>query len=168
MKSLLRSLLTTEECERRARTPWYESSMAKRALWFFQRTAPGEIRRITNPSMQRFLAGERALPHDGDGFVRCIGMSIELQRRKPAQVARLWFSKIRVGDDGRVDPDHRHETAKEARGNGAPDPSEPTVIAAAHRFAQRRLSHLREWRPEEKDLDALRSVVNSKAGKEML
>ena len=75
------------------------------ALWFFQRTAPGNIRRIPLPAMQRFLAGERTLPHDGDGYVRCIGMAVELRNRKPSAVHRVWFSKIRVQGDGRVDPD---------------------------------------------------------------
>lgn len=140
---------------------------SRRALWFFQRTGPGEIRRISNPSMQRFLVGERALPHDGDGFVRCIGMSLELHDKKPAQVSRVWFSKIRVGHDGRVDPHHRHEIAKLARPESAP-PEDPSVVAAGHRFAMRRLSHLGEWRPEERDLSALRAVVNTRAGKQML
>ena len=144
--------------------------MAQTALWFFQRTAPGELKRISNPSMQRFLVGERPLPHDGDGFVRCIGMSLEMRNRRPSQIARLWFSKIRVRDDGKIDPHHRHETAKLARqvdqvahGHGA-----PSVVVAAHRFAERRLSHLREWHPEQRDLDALREAINSKAGKVML
>jgi len=120
--------------------------------------------------MQRFLVGERPLPHDGDGFVRCIGMSLEMRNRRPSQIARLWFSKIRVRDDGKIDPHHRHETAKLARqveqvahGHGA-----PSVVVAAHRFAERRLSHLREWHPEQRDLDALREAINSKAGKVML
>lgn len=141
--------------------------MPRRALWFFHRTAPGEIRRISNPSMQRFLVGERALPHDGDGFVRCIGMSLELVERKPSHVARVWFSKIRVSADGRVDPHHRHETAKLALAEEHPKP-ESSVIVAGHHFARRRLSHLAEWRPEERDLAALRAMVNTKAGKEML
>src|SRR5438477_4026072 len=93
--------------------------MPRRALWFFQRTGPGEIKRISNPAMQRFLVGERALPHDGDGFVRCIGMSVELKSRKPAQVARVWFSKIRVREDGRVDPHHRPETIRLAQEEAA-------------------------------------------------
>jgi hypothetical protein len=131
--------------------------MARRALWFFQRTAPGELRRISNPSMQRFLTGERSLPHDGDGFVRCIGMSLELHRRRPAQVSRVWFSKIRV-----------HETVRVARASSPPSAADSTVVAAESRFAERRLSHLAEWRPEERDLTALRSVVNGRAGKEML
>jgi hypothetical protein len=42
------------------------------------------------------------------------------------------------------------------------------VVAAGHRFALRRLAHLGEWRPEERDLLALRAVVNTKAGKQML
>src|SRR5437763_5796139 len=143
--------------------------MSRRALWFFQRVAPGEIKRISNPSMQRFLVGERPLQHDGDGFVRCIGMSLELRDRKPAQVARVWFSKIRVRDDGRVDPHHRHETAKLARTETQhAAQAESSVVVAGHRFAERRLSHLREWRPEERDLLALRAVVNTRAGKEML
>ena len=143
--------------------------MSRRALWFFQRTAPGEIRRITNPLMQRFLVGERALPQDGDGFVRCIGMSLELQNRKPAQVTRVWFSKIRVSGDGRVDPHHRHETVKLAQKEARQiAQAGSSVVAAGHRFAARRLSHLGEWRPEEKDLAALRAVVNTRAGKEML
>ena len=143
--------------------------MSRRALWFFQRTAPGEIRRITNPSMQRFLTGERALPQDGDGFVRCIGMALELQNRKPAQVTRVWFSKIRVSGDGRVDPHHRHETVKLAQQEARQMVrAESSVVVAGHRFAARRLSHLGEWRPEEKDLAALRAVVNTRAGKEML
>jgi hypothetical protein len=143
--------------------------MSRKTLWFFQRTRPGEIQRISNPSMQRFLVGERALPHDGDGFVRCIGLSLELHNKKPATVARIWFSKIRVRDDGRVDPHHRHETVKlaqtEAQLLGQAGSS---VVVAGHRFAERRLSHLAEWRPEQKDLEALRAVVNTRAGKEML
>jgi uncharacterized protein YeaO (DUF488 family) len=136
------------------------------ALWFFQRTAPGNIRRIPLPSMQRFLAGERALEHDGDGYVRCIGMAVELRNRKPAAVRRVWFSKIRVGNDGRVDPEHRPRILREAtaagrRGHGP-------VVHAAHRFAERRLAHLAEWRPEESDLQALRHAVNGRAGKEMI
>ena len=143
--------------------------MSRKALWFFQRTAPGEIRRISNPSMQRFLVGERALPQDGDGFVRCIGMSVELQNRKPATVARVWFSKMRVSGDGRVDPHHRHETVRLAQEKARHlAPVESTVVVAGHRFAARRLSHLGEWRPEEKDLAALRAMVNTRAGKEML
>jgi len=143
--------------------------MARRTLWFFQRTGPGEIRRISNPSMQRFLVGERALPHDGDGYVRCIGMSVEVQNKRPAQVARVWFSKIRVNEQGRVDPHHRHETAKLARTEAEQMArAESSVVAAGHRFARRRLSHLGEWRPEERDLTALRAVVNTKAGRQML
>jgi hypothetical protein len=42
------------------------------------------------------------------------------------------------------------------------------VVVAGHRFARRRLSHLAEWRPEERDLVALRAAVNTKAGKQML
>jgi len=140
--------------------------MRRRALWFFQRTAPGEIKRISNPSMQRFLVGERTLRQDGDGFVRCIGMSLELRNRKPAMVSRVWFSKIRVREDGRVDPHHRHETAKLARSEQAE--SAGSVVPSENRFAARRLSHLGEWRPEERDLAALRQVVNTRAGKEML
>jgi len=143
--------------------------MSRRTLWFFQRTAPGEIRRISNPSMQRFLVGERALPQDGDGFVRCIGMSLELHGKKPANVSRVWFSKIRVNEQGKVDPHHRHETAKLARTEAQQVVhAESSVVVAGHRFALRRLSHLGEWRPEERDLAALRAVVNTKAGKQML
>ena len=143
--------------------------MSGRALWFFQRTAPGEIRRVSNPFMQRFLVGESTLLQDGDGFVRCIGMSVELQNRKPAQVARVWFSKIRVREDGRVDPHHRHETVKLAQAEALQlAQAESSVVVAGHRFAERRLSQLGEWRPEEKDLAALRKVVNTRAGKEML
>src|SRR3954462_7724744 len=142
--------------------------MARRTLWFFHRTGPGEIRRISNPAMQRFLVGESALPHDGDGFVRCIGMSLEVHKNRPAQVARVWFSKIRVKQDGKIDPHHRHETVKLARSDVQQSRAESPVVVAAHRFALRRLSHLGEWRPEERDLTALRAVVNTKAGREML
>jgi hypothetical protein len=143
--------------------------MSRRTLWFFQRIAPGQIRRISNPSMQRFLVGERALPHDGDGFVRCIGMSLDVHDNKPAQVARVWFSKIRVSSEGKVDPHHRHETVKLARTETQHVAhAESSVVVAGHRFARRRLSHLAEWRPEERDLVALRAAVNTKAGKQML
>jgi uncharacterized protein YeaO (DUF488 family) len=135
------------------------------ALWFFQRTAPGDLRRIPLPSMQRFLAGERGLPHDGDGYVRCIGMAVELRNRKPCAVRRVWFSKIRVGGDGRVDPEHRPRVMREA---GTHRNGHGSVVQAAHRFAERRLAHLAEWRPEESDLQALRSAVNGRAGKEMI
>jgi len=135
------------------------------ALWFFQRTAPGALRRIPLPSMQRFLAGERPLPHDGDGYVRCIGMAVELRNRKPCAVRRVWFSKIRVGGDGRVDPEHRARVVREV---GTRHHGQGPVVQAAHRFAERRLAHLAEWRPEESDLQALRSAVNGRAGKEMI
>src|SRR5258708_6971771 len=95
---------------------WYGSTMAKRALWFFQRTAPGGIRRIPNRSMRRSLVGERGGRRDGGGVGRCVGMWLELHGKKRARVARVWFSKIRVCEDGRVDPHHRHETVKLAQG----------------------------------------------------
>ena len=140
-----------------------------KALWFFQRTAPGEIRRIQNVSMQRFISGESPLPHDGDRFVRFIGMSVELKNRKPQTVARVWFSKIRVLEDGRVDPQHRPEVVRLAREEAEQlSRAGSSVIVAGHHFAKRRLSNLGEWRPEEKDLAALRAVVNTRAGREML
>ncbi|HET9753058.1 MAG TPA: hypothetical protein VFP52_08850, partial [Myxococcales bacterium] len=82
----------------------------------------------------------------------------------------VWFSKIRVNAEGKVDPHHRHETTKLARADGPrlANGGAPSVVAAEHRFALRRLSHLGEWRPEERDLAALRAAVNTKAGKEML
>jgi hypothetical protein len=142
--------------------------MARKSLWFFHRIGPGEIKRISNPSMQRFLVGERALHPDGDGFVRCIGLSVELQKRRPTSIARVWFSKIRVRSDGRVDPHHHHETHKLAA--LAESPRHPahaeSVIPAGHRFAQRRLSTLGEWQPEQPDIDALRALVSTESGDE--
>ena len=135
------------------------------ALWFFQRTAPGDIRRIPLPSMQRFLAGERPLPHDGDGYVRCVGVAVELRNRKPSAVRRVWFSKIRVRGDGRVDPEHRPQVLRQA---AARKEANGSVVHAADRFARRRLEHLAEWWPEEADVQALRKVVNASAGKEMI
>lgn len=136
------------------------------ALWFFQRTAPGSIRRIPLPSMQRFLAGESPLPHDGDGYVRCIGMAVELRNKKPSAVHRVWFSKIRVRGDGHVDPEHRAQVVREI--TAREEPGSTTVVAAAHRFAERRLSTLIEWRPEEADVQALRHAVNGRAGRNMI
>src|SRR4051795_3524002 len=107
------------------------------AIWFFQRTAPGSIRRIPLPSMQRFLAGEDTLPHDGDHYVRCIGMAVELRNKKPSAVQRVWFSKIRVRGDGRVDPEHRPRAIREA--GATAQKAFATVVPAAHRFAERRL-----------------------------
>jgi hypothetical protein len=137
------------------------------ALWFFQRRGPGDIQRIALPSMQRFLVGERKLPADGDGFVRCIGVSIELHRRKPSAVGRVWFSKIRVDAEGLIDPHHRPELLRLAQNGGAPDSGGP-LIPAHHRFAERRLAHLIEWRPEQADVDALRTAVNQRAKKGLL
>src|SRR5438270_13490711 len=66
------------------------------ALWFFQRPAPGHLRRISLLAMQRFLAGERGLPHDGDGYVRCVGMPLELGITTPSAVRRFWVSPAGV------------------------------------------------------------------------
>lgn len=141
----------------------------RKALWFFQRIAPGKIRRVQNMSMQKFLVGEKPLQQDGDGFVRCIGMSVELKNRKPEIVSRVWFSKIRVGADGKVDPHHRSGVIQLAREEASQiERADSSVILASHHFARRRLSNLAEWRPEEKDLEALRAVVNTRAGREML
>jgi hypothetical protein len=137
------------------------------ALWFFQRTRPGEIKRIPLPSMQRFLVGESNLPDDGDGFVRCIGVSVELHRRKPSMVGRVWFSKIRVDAEGRIDPHHKPQLMQLAREGGRAS-AEGAIIPAHHRFAERRLSHLVEWRPEQVDVDALRAAVNHRAKKGLL
>jgi hypothetical protein len=137
------------------------------ALWFFQRKGPGNIQRIALPSMQRFLVGERKLPADGDGFVRCIGVSVELHRRKPSTVGRVWFSKIRVDEEGRIDPNHRPELLRLAKAGGGTDSAGP-LIPAHHRFAERRLSHSIEWRPEQADVDALRAAVNQRAKKGLL
>src|SRR5207253_2832916 len=123
---------------------------------------------------ERFLAeiaGRRARIEELAARVRAGETITLLCSSACAEDARVWFSKIRVNDEGRVDPHHRHETAKLARSE-TPHVAHPhagtSVVAAGHRFAMRRLSHLREWRPEESDLAALRAVVNTKAGKQML
>lgn len=99
--------------------------------------------------------------------MRCIGVSVELHRRKPSTVGRVWFSKIRVDQEGRIDPDHRPELLRLAQTGGAPDSGGP-LIPAHHRFAERRLAHLVEWRPEEADVEALRIAVNQRAKKGLL
>jgi hypothetical protein len=141
--------------------------MESMALWFFQRKGPGNIQRIALPSMQRFLVGERTLSADGDGFVRCIGVSVVLHRRKPSTVGRVWFSKIRVDEAGRIDANHRPELVRLAKAYAASD-SEGPLIPAHHRFAERRLLHSIEWRPEQVDVDALRAAVNQRAKKSLL
>jgi hypothetical protein len=92
-------------------------------------------------------------------------MALELRNRRPSAVRRVWFSKIRVQGDGRVDPEHRPRVLREAasalEGHGS-------VVHATHRFAARRLAHLAEWRPEEVDVQALRMAVNGRSGREMI
>jgi len=40
----------------------------------------------------------------------------------------------------------------------------PGVVAAEHRFAQRRLEHVSRWRMSDAELALLRGLVNRKAG----
>lgn len=139
------------------------------ALWFFHRTAPGQLRRLTLPAMQRFLVGELRVDADDDGYVRCIGVSVTMRNRKPAALERLWFSKIRVGRDGIIDPDHRPSLVRIAQQAArSPEAAPANLIDADHHFAQRRLTNLVEWRPEQADVDALRSLIAERTGKQML
>lgn len=122
--------------------------------------------------MDDFFANTGRLATDEDGFVRCAQVIVNLENRRATEVLRLGFFQYRALDDGRIDPEHSrvvmatvHEAALGWLQLTKPPPG---VVDAESKFAKRRLQHMSTWKPTQGELSKLRSLVNRKAGREIM
>jgi hypothetical protein len=141
------------------------------ALWYFVRPAPGELRPIARAQVDRFFSGNGALPND-EGLVRYIEVIVRLEDRAAVEVVQFGGSQYRVHADGTLDRQHLGEVMALAGevvlGGVLPSEPVPSVVAAEHRFARRRLEHVSRWTPSDGELALLRALVNRKAGRTIM
>ena len=142
------------------------------SVWSFLRPQPGELFPVAQRALEDFLSGAGRLPADADGFVRCAQVIVNLRNRRAVEVLRVGFSQYRALEDGRLDREHFREimaaVPEAAFGWLQLSKPPPGVVAAQQKFAKRRLEHLSNWKPTQAELSKLRSLVNRKAGREIL
>jgi hypothetical protein len=137
--------------------------------WYFLRTAPGELAPTSRSSFEAFALHDGQLTAGDDGFVRYAEVLVEVVERRAVKVLRTDFHQVRVGDDGRRDPDHESETMAAVAGMlSGSQPLAPDVINAEATFAKRRYERLNTWQPTADDLAKLRELVNAKARSELM
>jgi len=139
-------------------------------VWYFVRSGPGELNPLPRARVERFFDGAR-MPQD-DGVLRYVQVVVRLEDRKPVEVGRIGYFQHRVLRNGTLDREHMQEVmavASEAAFGGMVG-SEPSrgVVEASHRFAQRRLENVHQWKPSQPELAALGVLVNRKAGRRLL
>ncbi len=122
--------------------------------------------------MEDFVCKHGRLPVDAEGFVRCAEVIVNLNDRRAVEVLRVGFHQYRALEDGTLDSKHFGEimaAIPEATFGSLPlSKPTPGVVGAEHRFAKRRLEHLSQWKPTQDDLSKLRSLVNRKAGRDIM
>ena len=88
------------------------------------------------------------------------------------EVLRVDFLQYRALADGTLDREHFREIMAvipvAAFGWLRASKPPPGVISAEHRFAQRRLERMSQWKPAGGELAKLRELVNAKAGHAIL
>jgi hypothetical protein len=142
------------------------------SIWTFVRPRPGELRVVSQRTVDEFLSKEGRIPADDDGFVRYAQVIVNLENRRAVEVLRIGFYQHRVLKNGKLDRKYFKAVmatiGEVAFGGLRLDPPPTGVVAAEHRFAKRRLDHLSTWKPTQDDLDKLRDVVNHKARGEIM
>ena len=139
------------------------------SAWVFLRPRPGELHPLAQRTAEAFLCRGGRIPADAEGFVRYAQVIVSLHDRHAVKVLRVGFFQYRALPDGSLDRAHFDEimaiVPEAAFGWLQVSKPPPGVIGAEHRFAQRRLDHLSQWKPTRAEFVKLRELVNRKAGR---
>jgi hypothetical protein len=142
------------------------------SVWTFLRSKPGEIFPVAQRAMDDFLANTGRIPPDEEGLVRYAQVIVNLENRRAVEILRIGFFQYRALRNGKLNRRHFREimAALPEASFGWLQLSKPPpgVVSAEHRFAKRRLDQLNTWKPTQGDLAKLRSLVNRKAGREIM
>jgi hypothetical protein len=142
------------------------------SVWTFLRSQPGEIFSVAQRMVDDFLANLGRLPVDEEGLVRYAQVVVNLENRRAVEVLRIGFFQYRALRNGRLNRRHFREImaalAEAAFGWLQLSKPPPGIVGAEHRFAKRRLDQLNTWKPTQDELSKLRSLVNRKAGREIM
>jgi len=79
------------------------------SVWSFLRPQTGELCPVARGALEDFLYNAGRLRADGDGFVRCAEVFVNLRNRRAVEVMRVGFFQYRALDDGRLDREHFRE-----------------------------------------------------------
>jgi hypothetical protein len=158
-----------------APSPWRDSAgwailrVMGVSAWVFLRPRPGELHPLAQRTAEAFLCRGGRIPADAEGFVRYAQVIVSLHDRHAVKVLRVGFFQYRALPDGSLDRAHFDEimaiVPEAAFGWLQVSKPPPGVIGAEHRFAQRRLDHLSQWKPTRAEFVKLRELVNRKAGR---
>ncbi len=142
------------------------------SVWTFLRSKPGEIFPVAQRAVDDFLANTGRLPADEEGLVRYAQVIVNLENRRAVEVLRIGFFQYRALGNGKLNRRHFREimaaVPEAAFGWLQLSKPSPGVVPAEHRFAKRRLEQLNTWKPTQDELSKLRSLVNRKAGREIM
>jgi hypothetical protein len=142
------------------------------SVWTFLRSKPGEIFPLAQRAMDDFLTNTGRLPPDEDSLVGVAQVIVNLENRRAVEILRIAFFQYRALKNGKLSRRHFREIMavlpEAALGGLRLSKPPPSVVSAEHRFAKRRLDQLNTWKPTQGDLSKLRSLVNRKAGREIM
>ena len=142
------------------------------SVWTFLRSKPGVLFLVPQRAVDDFLANIGRLPADEEGLVRYAQVIVNLEKRRAAEVLRIGFFQYRALRNGKLNRRHFREimaaVPEAALGGLHLSKPPPGVVGAEHRFAKRRLDQLNTWKPTQDELSKLRSLVNRKAGREIM
>lgn len=137
-------------------------------VWYYLRAAPGDLRPLAAADMESFLRARLPLPADEDRHVHYVGLEVTEQEQAVLDLGRVWFGRCRVREDGLLDQRAMLDqaNARLAVHDRLLDgiPTGAGLIDASDVFEARRLLHATRWQPTEIDLRRLQSLVNERAG----
>lgn len=146
------------------------------STWRYRRTGTGDWRPVTQKLFREWFSGDAALPPDEGGYVWMAAVGVWMAKRKPVLVRDIAYSRYRVDKNGV----HTKELLDKymsasmrvvwsgmdramAAAAAAKSAEAPPAIDARASFAYQQY----RWKPTKEEVAALRSLVATRAGRDI-
>ena len=133
--------------------------MSSNTVWYFIRTAPGELDTVALTAFEAFAESDGKLSPSADGFVRYAEVVVETMQQSAVRVVSAFFGQMRANGDGSRNEEHHAESMRAAVAS---------LDAESAALASLRYRHLSVWEPTSADHAKLRELVNAKAHRELM
>lgn len=134
-------------------------------VWTFRHHGEGVWKRVPEAWMQRFYQGEVRVTDSTEDSIHIADLAVILDDGVPQAIGRVWFVRIPVDADGRLDQerymDQLHDVVDLLGDTLLVSRDDPTVVEWSRaRFAKRRMQHQAHWQPSAAEGEALRQLLS--------
>jgi hypothetical protein len=137
-------------------------------IWTFLCLPDGTVERYPWKRYDQFYDGKSPLDRDVGAEALFVELALQTQSGHPLRMVRAWFPRYEVGPSGYVSRDHQQRRAHDAVNVISLGSGDEKVVPLAPRIAQARLTLEHSWQPSASQLDAIATVINHAAAKDLV